>query len=128
MHVPDTNEIISINKSILEEFPQKKADRHHVLSYAKIAIAVQHANEHQEPYAVAAELLVQLVRAHAFASGNKRTSFFCARNVLASVGAPFNILDKAENARVLIGVREGFYNQTDIEKWLRTGVIHEFTR
>lgn len=128
MHVPDADEIISINEEVLRVYPQKKADRHHVMSYAKVADAAQKARSEQEPYAVAATLLVELVRAHAFASGNKRTSFFCARNVLASVGEPFKIRDSIANARVLIGVREGFYNRNDIIHWLRTGDIHEFTR
>lgn len=128
MHVPDTDEIISINEEVLRAYPQKKADRHQVLSYGKIADAVEKARQENEPYKVASVLLVELVRAHPFASGNKRTSFFCARNVLASVGKPFTIRDTAANARVLIGVREGFYTTDDIEHWLRTGDIHEFKR
>ncbi len=58
MHVPDSEEVIEINESILKEFPAKKGDRHSVMSYGKIADAVRKANEKTDPYEVAATLLV----------------------------------------------------------------------
>ncbi|MDD9954291.1 MAG: hypothetical protein OXR66_08215 [Candidatus Woesearchaeota archaeon] len=73
-------------------------------------------------------LLRGITKAHAFASGNRRTAILVTKEFLLQNEGEFSIPDDPENARVLQGVREDFYSTENLKTWLQTGDIHEFTR
>ncbi|MFT4249958.1 MAG: Fic family protein [Candidatus Woesearchaeota archaeon] len=79
-------------------------------------------------YAKAAVLLRELVCAHAFASGNRRTAFITVMNFVLQNKQTFNISDTPSNARVLTGIREKYYSDEEIRDWIQHGKIREFTR
>jgi death-on-curing family protein len=101
------------------------------MSYAKLEECIrEHKTGSGDVYDKGAVLLRALMQAHAFVSGNKRTSFASTREFLTLNEANFSINDEngARNARILIGIREGFYSNEDICTWIRTGEIHDFQR
>ncbi len=128
---PDASVIIAFNRVILEQYPIKKADRHEVLSHAKINFVVYDVlNNGKEVYQAASILLHGIVCKHAFASGNKRTGFFLTRAFIERNGGVFCIQEAGDetNRKILTGIREGFYSLDEIERWLKDGKIKEFVR
>lgn len=106
----------------------KRADSHKVLSRTKIDTLLDHVQETKgDLFDKAAALLIGLVQAHPFASGNRRTAYASALNFIELNGKLANS-DKGENAKVLQGIREGYYTHEDIRNWLEKGEIHEFKR
>ncbi len=72
-------------------------------------------------------LLKGLVQAHAFASGNRGTAFVVVENFLVYNSKKSGITNQA-NAHILQGIREGYYSDSEIKKWLMTGEIRKFKR
>jgi death-on-curing family protein len=70
-------------------------------------------------------LLTELTNSHVFKSGNKRTAFSATVTFLETNGKNVPV---SESPKVMQGIREGFYTQEEIEKWLRHGQIREFSR
>lgn len=43
-------------------------------------------------------------------------------------GAEFAIQDNPEQARVMLGIRENYYTDSEIKEWIKNGKIREFKR
>ena len=120
------DEVVDINKNVLKEISVKKADSHRVASRQKIEEALRKVQtEEGDAYWKAAVLLIQLTRAHAFDSGNRRTAYAAAKLFLEANGKTLNI---EVEPRVLTGVREGFYQTKEVVEWLKGNGIKSFIR
>ena len=125
---PSVEDIIYANEKILKEIKAKKADEHKILSKYKIGKVVEEvADVGGDIYDKAVFLLKSLVQSHPFASGNRRTAFLVARNFLFYNGAKTPVKDE-ENAYILQGIREDYYQDLEIKEWLMKGDIREFKR
>jgi death on curing protein len=119
-------ELVEANKSVLKEIVVRKADRHEVTSKAGLRHILETVeNLTGDIYDKAALLLSELVRKHCFASANKRTAYASTRLFLETNGRKMREL---QEPRILIGIREGFYNTEEITSWLKGNAIREFTR
>jgi prophage maintenance system killer protein len=122
---PSVDQVIAYNALSLSHIRVKKADQHEVRSRATIRqVIADAAATAGSVYVQAAVLLTGMVRVHAFASGNRRTALLVTRDCLLSNRATFGVRDDPANARILQGIREGFYTLTEIQEWLRTGDLH----
>ena len=70
----------------------------------------------------------QLVCAHAFASGNRRTAFVTAKAFVLNNGGSFNIPDDPAYADAMRGIREGRYIGEEIAEWIKNGKIRKIGR
>lgn len=126
---PDPDKIVEFNLLALSMIKAKKSDAPQVLSRAKIAKAVEGCEAFEGTiFDKAVVLLKGLVQAHAFASGNRRTAFLVTKYFLMMNGQKSGIGNKAENAKVLLGIRENFYLHEEIKGWIKNGQIKEFRR
>ncbi|MFH1306553.1 MAG: type II toxin-antitoxin system death-on-curing family toxin [Candidatus Micrarchaeota archaeon] len=126
---PNAEEIIEYNLLVLSIIKVKKADRPEVLSKQKIADVIDECREFDgDIHSKALVLLKGLVKAHAFASGNRRTAFVATKSFLSKNAAKFGIKNEPEYARVMIGIREGFYSDDEIKEWIENGKIRKFER
>lgn len=126
---PTAEEIINYNKYVLEKIRVKKADAHKILSELKLTDIISKCkNLKGEIYDKASILLQGLVQGHVFASGNRRTALFITIKFLIDNKAKPMIKNEAKYARVLTGIREGFYSRLQIKDWLKNGKIQEFRR
>ena len=126
---PSFDQVIAYNALSLSRIRVKKADQHEVRSRAAICqVIAGAATTTGSVYAQAAVLLTGLVRAHAFVSGNRRTALLVTKDFLLANNAVFGVRDDPSNARILQGIREGFYTPKDLQEWLRTGDLHAFHR
>ena len=73
-------------------------------------------------------LLKELTQKHPFASGNRRTAFVVTKEFVLQNNGSFKIKDDPRYARVMIGIREGYYKDNEIRKWIKNGKIKEFKR
>lgn len=120
------NEIVEVNKTVLKEIKVKKADSHRVASFQKIQEVVKAMQEEEgDVYWKAALLLIQLTKAHAFDSGNRRTAYAATKLFLEANGKALNV---EVEPNVLTGVREGFYQTREIIEWLKGNGIRSFVR
>ena len=126
---PSTDSIIAYNRIILHFIKAKRADRPSVLSHRQIEETVLQCQELPgDVYVKAAFLLSALVQKHPFASGNRRTAFLTIKAFIEDNGKQYPIPDLPEQARILLGIREGFYTQSEIIDWIKHGKIKPFTR
>jgi len=120
------NEIIEVNKRVLREIRVKKADSHRVASLVKIEEVLKNVQAGGgDVYRRAALLLIQLTKAHAFDSGNRRTAYAATKLFLEANG---KALDIQVEPRVLTGIREGFYSTNEVIEWLKGNGIKAFVR
>ncbi len=118
-------ESIESNRRVLKEINVRKADRHEVL--AKVALTgILDAVEKLpgDVFDKATTLLTELIRKHCFGIGNKRTAYAATHLFLKANGKQLNAV---QDPRILIGIREGFYNNGEIKNWLKGNAIREFT-
>ena len=121
-----TDEVVDINKNDLKEIRVKRADSHRVDSRRKIDDALEEVQaEEGDAYWKAAVLLIQLTKAHAFDSGNRRTAYAATKLFLVANGKTLNI---EVEPRVLTGIREGFYQTNEVVEWLKGHGIRSFVR
>lgn len=69
-----------------------------------------------------------LIQKHPFASGNRRTAFVVAEDFLLNNRAKFGVGNNPHQARIMTGIREGFYTHDEIKDWLKHGKIRAFKR
>lgn len=120
------DEIIEVNQRVLKEVRVKKADSHRVASHTKLEDVIRNVQgEKGDVYRKASALLIQLTKAHAFDSGNRRTAYAAAKLFLEANGKELNI--KVE-PKVLTGIREGFYETREVVEWLKGHGIRPFVR
>ena len=104
----------------------KKADSHRVASLVKIEEVLKNVQAGGgDVYRRAALLLIQLTKAHAFDSGNRRTAYAATKLFLEANG---KALDIQVEPRVLTGIREGFYSTNEVIEWLKGNGIKAFVR
>ena len=126
---PKLKEIIEYNKFILKEIKVKKSDKPKVLSLLKIRDSIQNCKKFKgDIYNKATCLLENLIQKHPFASGNRRTSLFTTLVFLKDNNVTPKVKNEPKSAKVLIGIREGFYNSLEINNWLENGKIRKFKR
>ena len=126
---PTENLIIEYNALAITMFEVKKADKSEVMSRTKISFAINECKKKEgDIYDKAAVLLKGLIKAHAFASGNRRTAFIATLDFVKQNKGKFNIKDEPHNAKVLTGIREGYYSHDDIKEWIKNGKIKKFER
>ncbi len=126
---PSAEEIIELNVLVLSVIRVKKGDRHQLLGPGKLRQVVAECMESEGGiYKKSGILLCGLVRAHAFASGNRRTAFVAAKKFLEMNGNKIGVADSPENARVLQGVRDGYYSEEEIVEWVEHGKIRPYLR
>tara|TARA_Y100000310_G_scaffold334016_1_gene412786 strand:+ start:1167 stop:1493 length:327 start_codon:yes stop_codon:yes gene_type:complete len=107
----------------------KKADKSEVLSHQKLINIIEGCKRLEgDTYNKAVFLLKELIQKHPFASGNRRTAFIVTKDFILNNKARFNIKDYPKQARIMLGIREGFYTDSEIKEWIKYGKIHEFKR
>jgi prophage maintenance system killer protein len=125
----DSMHIIELNKLAIKIFVQKKADKHDVLSYSKINNALKDCiTTKGDVYDKAVALLKSLTKAHAFASGNRRTAVLATFVFCRINHHNIYIPNNPTNSRTLIGIREEYYKDNELKNWLKNGKIREFKR
>lgn len=127
LQYPSREQIIELNKQLLEKVRVKKADKHEVLLPSAIEFVIEEVRmSYGDTYDKATILLVGLTQKfHIFGSGNRRTAFEATRVFLVLNGEEF----RAEvNPRAMQGIREGFYSKKEIKEWLKGNGIREFNR
>jgi len=72
-----------------------------------------------------AVLLKCIIRQHPFMSGNRRTAMIATMAFLEINGKKF-IAKK--DIGVIYGIRELFYSDKEIDKWIKGGDVREFKR
>lgn len=126
---PTVERIIEYNALAITFFRVKKADKAQVLVKERIVGLVDECKElNGDIYDKAAFLLKSIIKLHPFASGNRRTAFIVAKDFLTENGAKFNVKDDPAQARVMTGIREGYYSEEEIKEWIKYGKIREFKR
>ena len=76
----------------------------------------------------AAVVLEGLIKAHAFASGNRRTAFLAMKEFLKINNKTTKVNGVPDQAVVLQGIREGYYQHEEIREWIKDGTIRPFKR
>ena len=129
LEYPSIEKVIEFNLLSLHVIKAKKADSHQVLGWAKISKVLETCKNCQgDVFDKAVVLLKGLIQAHAFASGNRRTDFLIAKYFLVINGKKLRVEDNPKNAKVLLGVREGFYSDAEVKEWILHGKIKAFKR
>ena len=129
IYYPTADKIIELNLLSLNIIKAKKGDKAELLAYQKLKTVVAECkNLKGDIYDKAAVLLKGIVQKHPFASGNRRTAFAVTKYFLLKNKGYFKIKDKPEQARVMIGIRENYYNYSEIKEWIKNGKIKEFKR
>ena len=126
---PSTEKIIEYNLLAISLFKVKKADKAQVISKEGLGTIVEACKELDgDVYDKAVFLLRDLIKRHPFVSGNRRTAFITTKAFLTENSAMFNIKDDPTQARVMTGIREGYYSNEEIKEWIKHGKIREFKR
>ncbi len=129
IYYPSVEQIVEINKAVLSFVRVRKADKAAVLSYQKLLDSLEVCTTKEgDVYDKAVVLLQALIQKHPFASGNRRTAFVVMADFLAQNGFQLGIKDDPSQAKVMQGVREGFYTSEEIKEWIRCGKIKPFKR
>jgi len=123
------DEIIEYNMLVLNIIKVKKADKPEVLSREKISKVIEDCKKLRgDIYDKATLLMERIVKNYPFASGNRRTAFFVVKNFLVDNNVKFGIKDNPKQARIMLGIREGYYEPKEIKEWIKNGKIREFKR
>src|SRR3989344_6562271 len=126
---PTLERIIEYNLLALELIKAKKADQPKVLSLPKIKEVLEACeNNKGDIYDKGVILLKGLVQKHAFANGNRRTAFIALKDFMRRNRVKCMVLNEPISARVMLGIREGYYSDEEIKEWIQNGKIREFKR
>ena len=126
---PDTKKLVRYNLLVLNILKVKKADKTEILSYQKLVDIINDCKKLQgDIYDKAVYLLKNIVKKHAFASGNRRTAFIVTKDFLLENNADFKIGDNPEYSKIMIGIRENYYSNNEIKNWIKNGKIRKFER
>lgn len=122
-------EIIKYNQTTLEEIKVKKADKHEILREGIVGHIVSQCKATKgDSYDVAGCLLKSLLKEHPFASGNRRTAWIATERFLEKNNVKLNVDNSGKQARVLQGIREGYYTDKEVKDWFISGKIRKFER
>lgn len=125
---PSIEDIIEINKRVLQEIKVKKADRSRLMLSGRQILESMfrdvEANE-GDVFDKAVILLKGIIQRHPFESGNRRTAISVTSSFLENNGEKLNI---TRDVNILQGMRENYYTHDEIKEWLKGGKIREFKR
>lgn len=117
------------NTLVLSMLKIKKADRPMLLSRKRLLMVLEGCKEAEgDLYDKAAVLLTGIIQKHPFASGNRRTAFIAAKAFIVVNGGRFMLKDEPAQARIMVGIREGYYAHQEVKEWIHHGTIREFRR
>jgi len=126
---PKIQEIIDLNKKIIEKIKVKKADQAKVLSIDKLQNVTNECKKIKgDVYDKAVCLIKGISKNHPFASGNRRTAFAISKKIIEDENKKFNVENSGKQAKTLQGIREDFYDDKEIKEWFKTGKIRKFKR
>jgi death-on-curing family protein len=126
---PQTEKIIELNFLAINFIREKKSDKAKVLSVLKIHHALKKCKDKQgDVYDKATVLLKMIIGGHPFESGNRRTAFLTVKHFLRLNGKMFSPENIPEQSKTMLGIREGYYTDSEIKEWLKNGKIREFKR
>ena len=126
---PSLNKIVECNYLALSLFRVKKSDQAKLLNGNHILKIIDQMKEDKgDEFDKALILLKGIIKKHPFASGNRRTAFIILKIFLQKNNIKIKIVDKPENARTMLGIREGFYDEDEILEWIKNGKIRTFRR
>tara|TARA_Y100000310_G_scaffold35737_1_gene33737 strand:- start:603 stop:1004 length:402 start_codon:yes stop_codon:yes gene_type:complete len=129
INYPSSDKIVEYNLLILNLIKVKKADEAKVLSISRIYDIIRECKESEKDiYSKAMILLKGLIQKHPFASGNRRTAFIVTKDFLLNNEAKFKIKDDPDYAKVMVGIREGYYTDNEVKEWIENGKIKKFRR
>jgi len=125
---PTINEIIEINKNILQEIKVRKADRSALIFSGKKTledIIKDMKNKKGDLFDKAVVLLKGIIKNHPFESGNRRTALVATASFLGVNNEKLNI---THDINIFQGIRESYYAGDEIKNWLKGGEIRAFKR
>jgi len=126
---PTIERIVEYNFLAIMIIKVKKADQAKVISKPRLEYILEECKKTQgDIYDKATVLFINIIRLHPFASGNRRTAFLMAKEFLLTNNAKFKIQDDPSQAKIMIGIREGYYTPEEVKEWLKNGKIKEFNR
>lgn len=126
---PTKDKIIEFNFLVLNLIKVKKVDTAEVLSPFKISKTIDDCKSYEgDLYDKGAVLMREIVKGHAFASGNRRTAFITTKYFIKENNGKFKIKDDPDYARVMVGIRENYYSHDEIKNWIKNGRIRPFKR
>ena len=126
---PTKDKIIELNFLVLTLIKVKKADTAEVLSPFKISKTIDECKDYEgDLYDKGAVLMREIVKGHAFASGNRRTAFITTKYFIKENNGKFKIKDDPDYARVMLGIRENYYSHDEIKNLIKKGEIRPFKR
>lgn len=129
LHYLTDEDLEDFNVLVINLIKVKKADKAEILSKRKLSLVLQEVEDFEgDLYDKAAVLLSGLVKAHAFASGNRRTAFVATKEFVTLNKGKFKILDDPSYAKVMQGVRENYYSHSELKDWIKNGKIKKFER
>ena len=129
VYYPILEKVMGYNSLILTLIKVKKADKSNLLSSKKLENVIEECkNKTGDIYDKAVILLKGLIQSHPFASGNRRTAFIVVKDFVISNNLKFGIEDHPSQAKIMTGIREGFYTDIEIREWIKNGKIKEFRR
>ncbi|MBU4266884.1 MAG: Fic family protein [Candidatus Altiarchaeales archaeon] len=120
-----TVESVKFVNRLVNLMSNMKADQHKLLmSDSFIATIIEKAREDTgDVYTKGAILLRDLIIAHGFESGNKRTAFVVTVHFINSNGGSMRAKNFNKAEKILRNIRR--YDLEDLSHWLRTGDINE---
>ncbi len=123
------DDIIRINKLMINDIRVKKADQHKVISEGALEWVVKECRANDDDiYGVAICYLKGIIQKHPFDSANRRTAWAAVETFLEENHQELNIDNSGKQARVLQGIREDYYSDEEIREWFKSGKIREFKR
>jgi len=126
---PSVETIVEYNELALNLLKVKKSDKSALLNRIKLASVIDACRKKKgDIFDKAIVLIAGIIKNHPFASGNRRTAFITTKDFILSNNCSIGVRDDPDHAKVLLGIREGFYSQEEIKKWLQNGKIKEFKR
>ncbi len=128
MKYPPVDDIIEMNKRVLQEIKVKKADRSALMPLGKVIvekIIKDMKSKRGDIFDKAVVLLKGLIQRHPFQSGNRRTAVVATASFLEVNGEKLNI---THDVNILQGIREGYYTDNEIKDWMKGGEMRAFER
>ena len=123
---PIIEELIELNKDILQKVRVKRSNHHEVLSRRKLEEIIEKVrNQEGDIYDKAVTLLSAIVTSHPFASGVRRTAYVATKAFLLENGEAIKVIYEPS---VFTGIRERFYTRDEIRAWLEGNKIRRFVR
>ena len=129
IYYPVLEKVIEYNLLVLTLIKAKKADKANLLSRERLEKVIEGCkNKEGDIYDKSVVLLKGLIQNHPFASGNRRTAFIVIKDFVINNNLKFGIRDHPSQAKIMTGIREGFYTDIEIKEWIKNGKIREFKR